>query len=145
MKKKIFSYAVLPVMAFALLGVSQASAHGWFGMGSSATPEQTAQRQNDMFQQQANLLGASVDEVKNAWAQGKTMQQLATEKGISAEQLQQKMQDAAKAKMKEHLQTLVSQGVITQAQADQRQTFMEQKMQNGKFGGKHGMMMGVWH
>lgn len=141
MKRKYISYLVLPVMAFALLGVGTASAHGWFGMGSSATPEQMAQAQVSIFQQQANLLGVSVDEVKTAWAQGKSLQAQATEKGITQEQLKQKMQDARKQQIKTQLQALVTQGVITQAQADQRAAFIDQQIQN-KQNGRIGRGMG---
>lgn len=110
---------------------------GWFG--PSATAEETASRHQTMFQEQANLLGVSVDDVKNAWAQGKNMRDLAKEKGITNEQLQQKMKDSRDAQMKTRIQTLVDKGVITQAQADQRLKFT-QTMQN-KFG--KGMKKGL--
>ncbi len=151
MKKKYLSLAVIPALALVLLGAGQASAHGWFGMGNNATPDEIAQSQQSMFQKEADLLGVSVDDVKNAWAQGKTLQQLAQEKGISQDQLKQKLADARKQQMSDHLKTLVDKGVITQAQADQRLQFMQQQAQNknnamsGKGMGMHGGfgMMGL--
>lgn len=144
MKKKYIAYAIVPVMALALVaGGRVASAHGWFGLGANATPEEIASRQTQMFQHKADLLGVSVDEVKNAWAQGKTLQEIAQEKGITDEQLQAKLKETKLTKMKEHLQALVNQGVITQAQADQRNSWMSTQMENGKFG--HGMGKGFHH
>lgn len=145
MKKKYLSYALVPALALTIFGASQASAHFGFGFMNNATPEQVAQMQTDMFQKQAELLGVSVDDVKNAWAQGKTLQELAAEKGISQEQLQQKVREQRTTQMKSHLQILVDKGVITQAQADQRLQVMEQRAMSGKagkgFGERRGMGM----
>lgn len=148
MKKKFAYYAILPALALVLLGAGTASAHGFgFGLfGQNATPQQIAEIQTKMFQQQADLLGTNIDDVKNAWAQGKTLQELATEKGITAEQLKTKLQAQRQQQMKDHMQALVSQGVITQAQADQRLQVMQQKMQNlqnGRGLGRHMGMMGL--
>lgn len=143
MKKKYLVYAAAPVLALSLFAANTAFAHGMFGwFGSTATPEQIATRQTTMFQEEANLLGVSVDEVKAAWAEGKTLWDLAQEKGLTQEQLKQKMTDARNAQVKSQLQTLVSQGVITQSQADQRYSWMTAQDQNGgkRLGrGFHGM------
>jgi len=140
--------AALPVAALVILGASTASAHGWFGFGGGPNmdPTQAAQQQADMFQKQADLLGVSVDDVKNAWAKGETIWQLAQEKGITQQQLQQKMQDQRKQQIQTMLQAMVSNGVITQAQADQRLQYMEQHAGEGNgygrnFGRGRGPMM----
>ena len=139
MNKKVFGYALLPALVLTLVGAGTASAHGMFGGGmSNATPEEIASRQQEMFTHQSTLLGISVDEIKNAWAKGQTLQELAKEKGISEEQLKQKMMDERKQKMQEHLQTLVDKGVITKAQADERAAFMEKHAQSGGPGKKGG-------
>ncbi len=130
MNKKYIAYAILPVMAFGLLGISQASAHGWFKMGGNLTPQEIADKHQAMFQEQASLLGLSIDAVKNAWSEGKSLKQLANENNITDEQLKTKLQAAAKVKMGEHLKALVDKGIITQAQADKRLQLMEQKVQN---------------
>lgn len=137
MKKKYYMYAMMPVLALAL-GASTASAHGMGGMGFGGiggkvpTAEEIIARQTNMFQEQATLLGISIDKVKAAWAEGKDLQTLATENGITKEQLAQKMQSAMQSRMKAELQTLVDKGVITQAQADSRLAFMQKRMTEGK-------------
>lgn len=136
-KRKILTYGSIFALAlFLSAGLSQASAH--FG-GMSA--EDRVQMQQDMFARQAELLGISVDEVKDAWATGQNIFELAKAKGISEEDLKAKMQSMREAKMKEELQSLVSAGVITQAQADSRLQHMQSmKNQLGEKKGRgHGM------
>lgn len=139
MKKKMLAYAFLPVLGLSLVGVNAASAHGMFGGLGSATPEEIATRHTKMFEQEANILGLSVDEVKAAWAEGKNLQELAKEKGIKQEDIQARMKAAALERMKDQLSALVDKGVITQAQADKRLEVMQNKMQNvkGKMKVKH--------
>jgi len=140
MKKKYLVLAIIPVIALVILGTNIASAHGWFGfqglgmMASSATPDQIAQNQQTQFQNIATLLGINVDKVKDGWAQGKTISQIAQNNGITGDQLKQKMTDAKNQQLKDYLKTLVDKGVITQAQADQRLQFMQQHTQKGKMG-----------
>ena len=147
MKKKLLAYAVLPALALTLVGVGTASAHSFgFGgfFGKSATPEEIATRQQEMFSQQAAMLGVSADVIKQSWADGKTLQEIAAANGISEADLQAKMKDAARQKMTEHMQALVSGGVVTQAQADARLKFMQSQMDSGKMGRhKGGMGMGM--
>ncbi len=130
---------IVPVLGLSLLGVAGiASAHGISGGVGNITPDEIVARHEAMFAEQAQILGISVDEVKSGWAQGKTLFDIAKEKGVSEETLQSKMKDARLLQMKSSLQTLVEKGVITQAQADQRLTFMEQNVGKGQkqaFGG----------
>jgi hypothetical protein len=123
MNKKILLYGIIPaaMVGFGAAGISLVSAHG-FGLGfgeNNLTADQIAERQTEMFQKEADILGVSVEEVKSAWAEGKNMRQLAEEKGLT-EQIQEKIKTEREAQMKNRLQTLVDKGVITQAQADQR-------------------------
>ena len=135
MKKETIAYAIAPALAVGLLTAGFASAHGWFGgFGFTATPEEIASRQTQMFQQQADVIGATADEVKSAWASGTSFRQLAQEKGVTDEQLREKM--------KTHLQTLVEQGVITQAQADQRYNWLNTQTENGHMGRGMGKRFG---
>lgn len=133
--------------ALSLVAIMSASAMGVGGMmGSNATPDEIAARQASMFTQQASLIGATADEVKNAWAEGKSFTALAKEKGISETDLKTKVQSQRLSDMKSHLSTLVSKGVITQAQADKRLVTMQaQSTKNGKGGmrGMHGGMGGM--
>lgn len=145
-KAKYLSYIVVPTLAVAFIGAGAVSAHGLMrGFGSGAgvpfihmmggpnsTPEQMAEAQKNQFTQEAALLGVSVDEIKQAWAEGKTLHDVATAHGITADQLREKMEAAHKDAMKKHLDVLVQQGVITQAQADSRLVFMEKQSNNVK-------------
>jgi hypothetical protein len=148
MKKKYIIYALLPALGIALAAAGSVAARGPMGMKggfSAVSPDQFAVMHQTRFAEEANLLGVNVDVVKEAWAQGKNLFDLATERGITKEQLQEKMKVARATQMKEHMQTLVSKGVITQTQADSRLKAMETmgaKMKQGK--GMHGFgkMMG---
>jgi hypothetical protein len=141
MKKKLLAYAILPVLGLGILGAGVASAHSFgFTGGTALTPDEIATRHQEMFQNQANLLGVGVDTIKAGWAEGKSILEIAEANGITAEQLQQRMKDVRLTEMKSHLSTLVSGGVITQAQADARLTFMQNRVENGA--GKMGMMGG---
>lgn len=134
MKKKYLIYTILPVIAFAVLGAGIVSAHGWFGGLGNISPNEIASRQQTMFQNEAQILGISVDEIKNAWAEGKTLKQIMEEKGISQEQVQTRMKEFQLQQMKSYLEALVGQGVITQAQADRRLQVMQERLESGKTG-----------
>jgi len=137
---KLALYAILPVLGLGLLaGTTTASAHG-FPM-ANLTPQEIATKQSAMFEAQATLIGATVAEVKAAWAQGKSLEQLATEKGVTKETLKTKMEAQRKAQLTTQLQALVSQGVITQAQADQRLNFVT--TQANEHAGKGKMKRGM--
>jgi len=73
------------------------------------------------------------------------LREIASEIGISNEQLQTNMKNAAQEQMKSHMQALVDKGVITQAQADSRLKFMETRIESGKKGGMGRMMGGFGH
>ncbi|MFA6043069.1 MAG: hypothetical protein WCV85_01680 [Patescibacteria group bacterium] len=141
MRKKYVAAVLFTALGLSIAGVSAASAHGWgFGLGANATPEEVAAQQTEMFQHQADILGIAVDKVKDGWAQGKTLSELADENNVSEEQLQTRLQEQRAAQQKERLQTLVEQKVITQAQADARLKVMEEKFKNAPAKGmRHGM------
>lgn len=130
-KKKILGYSVSAMALAMLLSAGSASAFGG-GMGGgfnkNLTPDQIATNHSTMFAEHATLIGATPAEVKDAWAKGISFVELAKSKGITEEALKAKMQSTQTTKMKEQLQTLVSKGVITQAQADTRLSTMEKKM-----------------
>ena len=63
----------------------------------------------------ATVLGMTVEELQAAREAGKTMQDLATEKGLTAEQVKTAMDEAFQAALAQ----AVEDGVITQEQADQ--------------------------
>ena len=128
-------------MLLGLVGVSTVSAHGWFGGSAGASPAQIAERQAAVFQYQAGLLGINVDEMKTAWAKGKSLRDIAGERGITDEELRARTEEARKTQMQEHMKILVDSGVITQTQADERLQFMNEARTLGPCGfgkGFHG-------
>jgi len=142
MKHKLLLYSLLPLAGLTFLGANIASAHGWFGgfggLGSTATPDEVASQQQTMFQNEAQILGISVDDVKNAWAEGKSISQLIKDKGLNQADIQARMKDFRIQQLKTQLAALVDKGVITQDQADKRLAFMQNNLQNKK-GGIWGM------
>ena len=138
MSKKYLIYTILPALALVLAGTGVASAHGWFGGFGNATPEEIAQREQVMFENKAELFGIGVNEMKNYWAEGKNFKEIAEAEGITQEQLQEQMMETRKEQMRNQIQTMVDNGVISQEQADKRLQFTEERFTNGKIGrGSH--------
>lgn len=134
MKRKYLIYTILPVVGLALLGGGIASACGWFGGFGNLDPDKVAERQQTMFQNQAQTLGISTDEIKEAWAEGKTIKEIMEEKGITEEQVRARMKELQLEQMKSYLQVLVEKGIITQVQADKRLETVQSQLENGKMG-----------
>ncbi|KKQ39924.1 MAG: hypothetical protein US58_C0025G0008 [Candidatus Magasanikbacteria bacterium GW2011_GWA2_37_8] len=147
---------ILIVPAFALLGLLSAGtvlAYDGGGLGKgrfnfNTDPAAAAKSWSEQIAQKANVLGISVAEMKNYWVAGKNIKDIAKEKGISETDLQAKMKIQREAEMKTWLQSLVSNGQLTQVEADARFKFMQdnhskQTGQTGKarFGGKGNCMM----
>ena len=122
----------LPIW-LAVLTISSASAMSFGSMNMpTLSADEIATRQTQMFQEQATMLGLSIDDIKVAWASGKDLKTLATEKGISMDTVKQKMEAKRLEAQKATLSTLVTKGVITQAQADQRLATMTVKKAKGE-------------
>ena len=145
MSKRFLAYMLLPVLGLGLAAPLATNAMG-FGGRSGLSSDEIATNMQNRFTEEAALLGLTVDEVKAAWAEGKTMLDLAKEHGITEEALQQKMKDARLTQMKANIQNLVSQGIITQAQADARISFMQNNVNNmqGKKSERGMRGMGGW-
>lgn len=136
MRKRVLITLIVAIIGLTAIGATAVSAHGWFA--SEPTPDELVQQTTDRFQKEADLLGVSVDDVKNAWAKGQTLPELAEEKGISETDLQKRMTDARQEQLAANLKTLVDRGVITQEQANQRLSVMEERLNDVK-GFGHGM------
>ena len=143
---KLLTYFLVSLGVLGLAGVGIASAHGWF---SDLSPEDLTARFETMFQKKAEILGISVDEFKAGWAEGKTLKDIAEEQGITQEQLQERMRAEREERMRERINILVENGVITQEQADQRLSFMQERFENMgsgegpcRCGGRGGWRMG---
>ena len=145
MSKKTI-YPIIVAGAISLLGLGTVSAcNGWFNGWGTANGSSTdmAQRQQQMFQYEAQILGLSADDVKNAWAEGKSLKQLMQEKNISRDQVNARIKEQQLQEMKTYLKALVDKGVITQAQADKRLQVFQERFQNSK-GFRKGFLKG-WY
>lgn len=138
MKKK-YILIVPAFMLLGLLGVGSASAYGG-GLGMmgkfnpNTDPATSVKNWSEQLAQKANILGVSVEDMKNYWVAGKNVKDIAKEKGISEADVQTKMRAARETEMKAWLQSLVTNGQLTQAQADARLKFMQEN--HSKQGGK---------
>jgi hypothetical protein len=138
MKKKFLTIG-LPVLGGLLIaGVGIASAAGMFagaggpgpgglsgpgGFGGGLTavsPTDAATSQTAQFQAEASALGINESLIVSGWAEGESLQQIATANGISATQLQADMKTYEASQQNDELQALVTAGTITQAQMTQR-------------------------
>lgn len=134
------TYMLIPAVALlGLVGAGTASAFGGPHQMISADPNTWATQFEEKMKEGASILGIDVSELKSGWAQGKSIHEIATEKGISEEELRTRIQTKRSEQTKQYLQALVDKGVITQAQADARLKFMEEKMKNNQNNAK-GMM-----
>ncbi len=143
-KKRYLAVALLPVLAMIFASAGVASAHGGFGFGrfaGNASPDEVVERHQAMFTAEAALFGITVDQMKQYWAEGKSFKEIADAHGITQDQLRQRMQAAHEAQVKAQLATLVTRGVLTQAQADKRFATMQTRAgAGGAAFGKKGMM-----
>ncbi len=126
MNKKFL--VILPLLALTILftadSVSAFDGKGFFKAGDDIVTQ--TKNWEEKIAQNAKIIGVSEDEVKAAWAEGKSLRDLAKEKGISEEEMRTKMQTQRQEQQKTFLQNLVSQGKITQAQADARIKHMQE-------------------
>lgn len=124
MKKKFLTIG-LPILGGLLVaGVGIASAAGMFAGGqggfgggvNSVPPATWAANQATTFQNEATALGLSESIIVAGWAQGQSLEQIATTNGISASQYKTDMEAYAKSQQQADLDALVSAGTITSAQ-----------------------------
>lgn len=76
------------------------------------------ERQEKIFSAKAEVLGMTTDELKSKLDSGSKMKDLISDTGLSQEELQSKMNEKINQIEKDHLEELVSEGIITQEQAD---------------------------
>lgn len=128
-----------------LVGAGTAFAHGGFFMMKNSDPDALAKQWTERVTQEAALLGISTDEMKVYWSQGKTLWDIAKEKGVSNDELATRMKAQREDQIKKSLQVLVDKGVITQAQADARLKVTKEFTANFPVGkiGRHGRGM-MW-
>jgi hypothetical protein len=121
------------ILGLAGAGIVSAHGGGWFGRLNNLTPENLVAHYETMFENKAEILGINVDEVKEAWIEGKNLKDIAEEKGISQEEIKEKIKLQKKEHMEERIQVLVDEGIITQEQADKRVSSMLERFENAEF------------
>jgi hypothetical protein len=129
--------ALLLTVLFTVDSVSAFGGKGFFRAGEDVATQ--TKNWEEKIVQNAKIIGISEGDMKDAWAEGKNFRDLAKEKGISEEELRTKMQAQRQEQQKTFLQNLVSQGKITQAQADARIKHMQEmggKIQEMKGAGR---------
>lgn len=99
------------------------------------------------LEETAKVLGVTTDDLKTQLKAGKTIQEVATVKGVSEAQLQEAFHAHMMGAQKTRLAQLVKNGNITQAQADAQLQWMSDHHQWLKdhpapLGGSKGSMMG---
>jgi hypothetical protein len=135
MKKMTY---MIPVFALAgLIGVGSLTAYAAGNDWSLGLGKFDTSRWEQRLTSEASLLGITLDEMKSFWSQGKSVKEIATEKGISETDLASKMKAQRIEMMKTHLATLVSEDKLTQTQADARLKAAESKNLDD-FGGSGG-------
>ena len=125
-KKILLSVLILGFLITA--GTSSVLARGWFDGKREIDPERMIDKKEKMFQNKANLLGISIEQMKEYWSEGKNIGEIATEMDINEEELRVKIQESHKERMTEHLNFLVENGKITQEQADAKFTYIQERM-----------------
>lgn len=109
------------MIVFGIAAAPTAFAHGFgFGPRAALPPAEVAQRQATVFAEQAKVLGVDVDVVKDGWADGESLHEIAREQGITPSQLAERMRLAKRTRLAAQLDALVANGVVTRAQADKR-------------------------
>lgn len=89
---------------------------------------------DDELEAAAGVLGMTTDEVKAAFEDGKTLQDLAGEAGVDIEDVHAAIQAVHETEMRERIAQQVEDGTITQAQSD----WMLEGLNNGYMMGKGG-------
>jgi len=101
------------------------------GQGRGMMGGQTGPLHTTMVSTFAEKLGMSVEDLNAALAEGKTMWQIASEQGLSSDEITTLMQEARGAA----LEQAVADGALTQEQADWMQEHMQQRGAGGGYGG----------
>ncbi len=127
--KKYLAYAILPILAVSVLSVGVVSASSWFG--GNASPEKIAEKHETMFENRAEILGITAEELKQAWTGGKSLCEIAEEQGLAQEELQERMIEAKKERLQSHMQVLIARGKISQEQANEKMENMQEMFENG--------------
>lgn len=128
MNKAIFLFLVASILAGLIIVPGQARAFGWKFLDNSNL-DTWAEKMSTMFENLAQILGISVEKVKNYWAEGKSIKEIMEAENINKEDVQKRIQQRELEQLRERLQKMVEKGIITQEQADKRYQTMQKWME----------------
>jgi len=122
MKKVIVAVAIGALIIGAVASyATSASTQGGRGQGLNSRSEPRS-GYTQMLEARAQILGVTTEELQKELDAGKSFGDIAKEKGLTSEELHQKMLAAKKT----HLENLVKAGILTQEQLETQVQLMEQ-------------------
>ena len=142
---------VIAGLLAALLVVSVAGAIGAFAQSSTPTaPVQDGRGPGDghgfrlgqpEMEAAAKTLNMTTDELSTALQSGKTLEQIATDQGVDFATVQTAIQEAHKTELRDRIQQALTDGTITQENAD----WLLEGLDKGFIGGPGGFGFGGHH
>ena len=132
--KKFLICALLTVGILGLVGAGTVSAHGWFGGCDNGQFINQEERHENMIQTKAEILGLNIDELNAAKEQGKCFHEIIEEQDLTMEQFRERMKELKSEQRQNRLNQFVTEGKITQEQADERLEAMNNRFENGEMG-----------
>jgi hypothetical protein len=136
MNKKVLVFSLAVLTIFTAIGISSVDARGFSQNNLGFNSDQMTERRVQMIENNAELLGITVEQLENYHAEGKYMFEIAEELGLDVDNLREKIESNRQNRMKERLQDLVDDGKITQEQANERLESMQEFRGRGNFGGR---------
>ncbi|MDP4000670.1 MAG: hypothetical protein Q8P83_00265 [bacterium] len=124
---KYFTHALVALGTLAILGGSVAFAHppgdpeGFKHQFSELTEEQKAEKKQARLNSQADILGLTVEELKNRLEVGELFREIADAQGLTKEDVHAAMLESVKTRLAEK----IASGEITQEDADKKLEWME--------------------
>lgn len=135
MNKKVLVFSLAVLTIFTAIGISSVDARGFSQNNLGFNSDQMTERRVQMIENNAELLGITVEQLENYHAEGKYMFEIAEELGLDMDNFREKIELNRQNRMKERLQDLVDNGKITQEQANKRSENIQEFGGRGSFGG----------
>lgn len=125
--KKVYILSAIALFAITLAGVTSA--------GFMKFSEKNPEKFNQMIERKAEMFGLNAEEVKAQLEGGESLGDIISETGLTKEEMFERKQKY----MEDRINQMVTDGKITQKQADKKLEWMEEmheKFSSGEFKGK---------
>jgi hypothetical protein len=119
--KKFLRYAAPSVLGVIVIGAGFAAAHDGWREGKSS---------GEHMERVAEIIGVSPETLQEGRAEGLTIHEIAEAEGVDLESLRERMHAEHEQRMRERLEWLVSEGEITQDEADEKLATMQDRWEN---------------